>query len=622
MLLNFTTAGGRIFTVEAEKTEIAFNYSQMQNLSQGRGFIWQRITGHDELYYGKDEYHTGWYGSTSVQDVNTLIHTYHIGESNVITMSVNPSDQFYGKDAEQNKDGVVMFTNDNSNFKFSFFTRLEYVAGEQISVAHCGAFFLVNPYGYSGTTQTGLNGNACQNMYKYETDTDKIPAMSFWILTMHDDIQSSATYGEDFEILMICVRGGVLGGGASFPDTFNFYDMRLFKGVDIRTPSKSTTRGNSPTGWTGGRSDRSDSDTESHIGTALRAFVNNFEYGTHLYRLSHNQMQDFFTYLWSDNIWDSSDRETNNPIRGVISLHHMPTHVTAKGVQECVKLCGKQAVIYGTGGIFAQQVMADVAAENKVELKTKVFHPEGYSDSFLDWGGNTRIKFRLPFIGVVPVNANAIMDGGIFAKYNIDFITGNCLVQIYTIPQKAVMGTDEDWSETYSGCLVMLAQYAGNCAHKLNVSTCDFGGATAMGSIVSSVVSIGTVAAGALTENPMLMLAGAGATLKSGTNAAMTHENMSVIGATPNADTMGIMVPALIIERPIDLTPLDDQGRGKRYQDFVGRPAASGGKVKDYKVGFEDGQVFIQGILHADTLYATEAEKKEIEAGFAKGMYV
>jgi hypothetical protein len=536
-------------------------------------------------------------------------------------MSVNPDEQFYGENPTTNADGAVMFTSDNSNFKFSFFTRTEYVSGEQISVAHCGGFFLVNPYGY-GSSQSGLNGKACQNQYKYETDTDKIPAMSFWILTMHDDVQSSATYGENFEIIMVCVRGGVLGGGASYSNAYNLYDLRLFKGAQNLTPSRSTTRGNSPTGWTGGRSDRSDSDTESHIGTALRAFVNGFEYGTHLYRLSHNQMQDFFNYLWSDNTWNESEREKNNPIRGIISLHHMPTHVTAKGNQECIKLCGKQAIIWHTLGATYEKVMADVAADNKVELRTKVFHPEGYSDSFLDWGGNTRIKFRLPFIGTVPVNANAIMDGGIFAKYNIDFITGNCLVQIYTIPQKAVMGTEQDWSETYDGCLVMIAQYSGNCAHKLNVSTCDFGGATAMGSIVNATVGVGTAILGAVTENPMMIWSGTVQSANAMKNYMTRHENTSVIGATPNADTMGMMVPALIIERPIDLTPLDDQGRGKRYQDFVGRPAATGGKVKDYKVGFEDGRVFIQGILHADTLYATEAEKKEIEAGFAKGMYV
>lgn len=617
MRFQFTDDNGKILQFDAEDTGVTFNYTDFSSLS--RPWTWSTPDAQGNKYYA-NTVNVGWLTKTSMPTGELKNKIFRFDKENVLEMK--QGDSFYDDAGITTfNNGKLLHAGENATIRLSWRTYAIEQSGQPLEYHTVnGGFYAASPTGnapfYNGCyPEQGYSGTG------FIWNDDYVPKMSFWMAKMYDNVSSSPTFGKTFDVLVIAMSE-TKQGGSSNTEAMTMFDMRILEGATALVPSKSTTRGNSPTGWTGGRSDRSDSDIESHIGAALKAFVNNFEYGTHLYRLSHNQMQDFFTYLWSDNVWDSIDRETNNPIRGVISLHHMPTHVTAKGVQECVKLCGKQAVIYGTGGIFAQQVMADVAAENKVELKTKIFHPEGYSDSFLDWGGNTRIKFRLPFIGTVPVNANAIMDGGIFAKYNIDFITGNCLVQIYTIPQKAVMGTDEDWSETYSGCLVMLAQYAGNCAHKLNVSTCDFGGATAMGSIVSSVVSIGTVAAGALTENPMLMLAGAGATLKSGTNAAMTHENMSVIGATPNADTMGMMVPALIIERPIDLTPLDDQGRGKRYQDFVGRPAASGGKVKDYKVGFEDGQVFIQGILHADTLYATEAEKKEIEAGFAKGMYV
>ena len=617
MLLNFTTAGGRIFTVEAEETGITFNYSQMQNVQSGRGFMWQQITGHDELYYAKDGWSSEWYGSVNVQDINTLIHTYHIGESNVITMSVNPDEQFYGKDAEQNIDGVVMFTNDNSNFKFSFFTRLEYIAGEQVSVAHCGGFFLVNPYGYSGTTQIGLNANPCQNMYKYETDADKIPAMSFWILTMHDDIQSSATYGEDFEILMVCVRGGVLGGGASYYDVFNFYDMRLFKGVDIRTPSKSTTRGNSPTGWTGGRSDRSDSDTESHIGTALR-MANTTTYGLHFYRLQQQHLEWFMECLWSDTFWDNVKRSSWNPLRGVISLHNLPVSLNV-GNETVITVCGKKCVTptmhHGATACYAFPVTDD-----KWEGSTKNLIPAEYSGSFLDWS-MTKAKVRLPFIGIVPIDISLIMtsdgyNGGLYVKYNIDCITGNCLAQIYVRPQN--MGDNGD-----GGCLMMIGQYSGNCAYKHTISTSDFGGGTAFGSIVSAVANVGIGAiTSAASGNPLPLAIGAVSGVKNLTSAATAQYNNQVQTATPNADCMGMLVPALIIERPIDITPVDEQGRATRYQNYVGRPAASGGKVKDYKVGYADGQVFIQGILHADTLYATESEKKEIEAGFAKGMYV
>jgi len=226
------------------------------------------------------------------------------------------------------------------------------------------------------------------------------------------------------------------------------------------------------------------------------------------------------------------------------------------------------------------------------------------------------------------------MNGGIFAKYNIDFYTGNCLVQIYTIPEKLVMGSDTDWDEDYDGCLCMIAQYAGNCAHKIAVSGNDYGAGQVVGAIVDGISSVASIATGVASARHMPAFFGQKAmiahSVAGGVNGIvnaigsgfMSRHNISVIPASPNADTLGMMIPALIIERPIDITPLDENGNATVYESFNGRPAASGGTVKDYK-SFDTGEgIFIQGVLHADALYATEDEKRQIEEAFAKGVYL
>ena len=97
--------------------------------------------------------------------------------------------------------------------------------------------------------------------------------------------------------------------------------------------------------------------------------------------------------------------------------------------------------------------------------------------------------------------------------------------------------------------------------------------------------------------------------------------NVNVIPAAANVCTMGMMIPALILDRPIDITPLSPDVRATVYGEFAGRPAASGGTVKDY-AELGDGNIYIKGIIHADTLYATDDEKRQIEKAFAKGVYV
>lgn len=476
-----------------------------------------------------------------------------------------------------------------------------------------------------------LNDTNRRPMTSWIPDTF-IPKVSFWLITIHDDIVGSVSYGEDFDVL-VC----------SYNDTissrFTCVDLRALNGAEIKPiPSKSTTQGNTPNGFRGGRDDHSDSDTVSTIGTGLdTAFVNTGIHGVRLYRINAassgigvpSQYDDLYNCFWSENFWDKYRNAKWSPLSGVISLHMMPCDPTDADGRSATFTTNQQIYVAGQELRYVYEpgpplveihAYGDVPDHSKAQICTKIFHPLEYSHSFLDWGANTRARLRLPFIGVVPVEISKIMEGGIFAKYNIDFLTGNCLVQVYTVPSKDVMGEEGDWDEDYGGCVCLIAEYSGNCAQKLNFAGNDYGGNYAAG-------YVGGIASTALSHE------------REGVENFINHMGYSIIGgyldyrirskhhiynipATANVSTMGMMIPALIIDRPIDITPLDENGNATVFENFNGRPAASGGLVKDYK-SFDMGEgIFIKGILHADTLYATEDEKRQIERAFAKGVYL
>lgn len=466
----------------------------------------------------------------------------------------------------------------------------------------------------------------------YWTPDTFIPKVSFWLITMHDDIEGSVSYGEDFDVL-VCSYNDTI------QSTFTCVDLRALKGAEIKPiPSKSTTQGNTPNGFRGGRDDHSDSDTVSTIGTGLdTAFVNTGSHGVRLYRINAaspgvgvpSQYDDLYNCFWSENFWDKYRNAKWSPLSGVISLHMMPCDPTDANGNPATFTLNQQIYVAGQAlsyviepgpPILEDHAYGDVPDHSKAQICTKTFHPLEYSHSFLDWGANTRARLRLPFIGVVPVEISKIMEGGLFAKYNIDFLTGNCLVQVYTVPNKGVMGKEGDWDEDYDGCVCLIAEYSGNCAQKLNFAGNDYGGNYAAG-------YVGGIASTALSHE------------REGVENFINHMGYSIVGgyldyrirskhhiynipATANVSTMGMMIPALIIDRPMDITPLDENGNATVFENFNGRPAASGGLVKDYK-SFDMGEgIFIKGILHADTLYATEDEKQQIERAFAKGVYL
>lgn len=612
----------RTLSVGVKETGIHFNRSEAVIVSTYRTSL-KPVTHGDETYYMLEQVnfayaYTDLSGFSNTAFRNNIRSAIDWTDESCQLVATSGMHNFGRNEAGHYYQTLSYGDGGECSLQFFIYTNPE---TQQSYVANAG-FSGFKPHGtdsWIAFSQSALNNLIDDSVHSVRPNIMLLKA------TMTDDIESSPYYNQDFDVIIIVRK--VYGPSGERNDIM-IADERLFTGARRNDPSKSTAKGNTPNGFRGGRDDYSDTDTISTIASRISYTANAALHGIHFYHLpSYSDYDKFCEAMWSDYTWSQfSSRGEWNPVGGVLSFALMPCYPdhyinTSKAN---IRSSGKELLLSANDGVEAITPPMSTA-----ELTSLAIKPLEYSHSFLDWTGYTKAHFRLPFIGNVPIDISKIMGGGIRVKYNIDFITGNCLAQIYTIPEQDVMGDRSNDvpnssydGEGVTGCVVMIGQYAGNCAHKLPYSGASIGGSNAIGSLTSATLGAAAIGAGIALGNPAMVVGGIGGAVSGLTNLIMPNTKPMTQNAVPNADTMGMLVPALIIERPIDLTPISENGEPTVYEFFNGRSAAGGGTVKDYK-GFDTGEgVFIKGILHADTLYATEDEKRQIESAFAKGVYL
>ena len=639
MELNFKyEAGGVIkdLTVQVKETGLTFNYSQLTSwgtVVEPTSCHWEELegvkyytqikrSGANSVYpYTKFAFLPSAINSALASLVDWTDTTYQM-------ILQSGMDNFVGDDFQYDSYKTVHCGKGSVLINFGLTTLHE--GGIDIPAYVNSGIVHLNPNKYpsEGEMISGLIVPNASTSYGALDDTyTRRPNLMFLHVTIHDDDATSETYDEDFDVIVI-LRSMYDAVPPTCYSEICFIDKRLFgEGQPDIKPSKSTAKGNTPNGFRGGRDDYSDTDTISEISTAISHYANSALHGVHFYHLpAYTDYNEFCEAMWSDDTWAQFDsRGEWNPVGGVLTLALMPCYPDRYNniVTGNIRSSGKELLLDD------DPVTAITPSESTAQLTSRAIKPLEYSHSFLDWTGFTKAFIRLPFIGIQQIDISKIMNGGIIVKYNIDFVTGNCLAQVYTIPEQSVMGDRSNdypyqaYDDTVAdGCCVMIGQYAGNCAHKIPYSGASIGGVNTIGSIVSGVVGAAAVVGGAYIERPSMIVGGIGAIGTAISNLAVPNTHPMTQNATPNADTMGMLVPALIIERPIDLTPVDENGVASVYEHFNGRPSAGGGQVKDYKA-FDTGEgIFIKGVIHADTLYATEDEKRQIEEAFARGVYL
>lgn len=214
--------------------------------------------------------------------------------------------------------------------------------------------------------------------------------------------------------------------------------------------------------------------------------------------------------------------------------------------------------------------------------------------TFADYTQTTATLY-LPCYGAVNLDMHSIANGIIHLRAVIDVRNGNILYRLETQAQEDELP-------------VLYGQYSGNCGIPVPV-----GGANAGVSILGAVSSIGTVATGIATGNPMNIVGGVSAL------AQQTAPTIDKSGALqPAAAAYGTPVPVLQIMKKIMLAPPEwGEINGFLSAGKDSHTDEQYTKLGDYSGFFRAADCDVSGISGA-----TESEKQEIKALLQSGVYL
>lgn len=207
----------------------------------------------------------------------------------------------------------------------------------------------------------------------------------------------------------------------------------------------------------------------------------------------------------------------------------------------------------------------------------------------------TSATLYLPCYGAVNIDMNSIANGILHLRGVIDVRNGNILYRLETQAQEDELP-------------VLYGQYSGNCGIPVPI-----GGANASISVLGAVSSIGTVATGLASSNPVTVANGLS------TLAQQTMPSIDKSGALqPAAAAYGTPVPVLQIMKKIMLAP-PQWGKINGYLSG-GRDSSTETeytKLRDYSGFFRAAFCDVTGISGA-----TDEEKLEIKTLLERGVWL
>ena len=220
-------------------------------------------------------------------------------------------------------------------------------------------------------------------------------------------------------------------------------------------------------------------------------------------------------------------------------------------------------------------------------------HISGDTKTFLDYNNTTKISIYLPYAGIKELNADDVVGSDVNCTYNIDMLTGDCLITIKCVRNIRKQMGDAELDD-------VLYTFTGNCYETVPLTATDWRNVFTSS---ISLVSGGIALAGG-------NVAGIGAIA----NAIMT-EKVSVEksgNVSSNFGYMGVQYPYIILERPVTANPYN-------YRAFKGYVLNM-----HYNLGDLSGYTEIEG----ETLWIdgfdgiTESEAEMLKQITSSGFYL
>lgn len=195
---------------------------------------------------------------------------------------------------------------------------------------------------------------------------------------------------------------------------------------------------------------------------------------TRIYNPSLSELNALANYMWTDTnflqtVINHLKQLIENPMDAVISLSRVPVPVP-QGTAEEVK------VMYIPTGVF----MAPATTQFVDVDCGSLFIDEHYG-SALDYNPYTKVSLFLPFVGMVNLDTDEVMNKTLFVKYRVDIVSGACVAKVF-------VGDSNDKSCLY--------QYSGDCSIAMPINSADFSGYKAAVIGAAKAVALGAAAAG------------------------------------------------------------------------------------------------------------------------------
>ena len=294
-----------------------------------------------------------------------------------------------------------------------------------------------------------------------------------------------------------------------------------------------------------------------------------------LYNPTLAQVKEFSRWLWgSDGLnLDQLKKLLQDPMQAIIGLHVMYATPTT-GANRDIQV-----------GYINSGVSSKIVTEQYTEIDCGTVTINEYFGDARDYSPFTQVYCYLPFIGIVELNADDVVNSVLGIKYKIDVLTGCCLAQL-TVKK---YGLD-----------AVLYTYTGNCAVQMPITSGNY--LSTVSSLLGAVVTGASAVATGGALAPVAIGAAANA-LGGGARASVAMSGS--LGS--NAGAMGIRKPYLIIKR---VESADANG----YNEFYGYPTN-----KRVNLSQLTGYVRVKDINLSGT-NATEDEQNEIVTLLKEGV--
>lgn len=295
-----------------------------------------------------------------------------------------------------------------------------------------------------------------------------------------------------------------------------------------------------------------------------------------IYKPTLEEIKQLSGYLWGEDILSQLGKIWADPLELIISLGIIPFNPEV----------GSRDIIYL--GALNSGVRMNRVTSQYYQLDCGTVKVNELFGSALDYNPYCNVSIFLPFVGVVPLNIDEIMDMSIQVVYNIDLLSGafTCVIK-----------------STNNLLNSVLYHFSGNCLTPIPLTSNTHSG------LYSSILNIaGATIGGAISGGSGGAVGGALSTTAKETLTSKTSVSRSG-SISGNAGLLDNMKPYFIIERAIQSLPYN-------YKHFNGYPS----NIK-YKLNQLSGFTKIESVI-SNTLTCPMSEQNEIINLLKTGVYL